>query len=59
MNFSTEKKSVALEYRLVVAPGEGVEWIGNLGLMDANYCLWNGLTMRACCVALRTLSRYL
>ena len=27
--------------------------------MDANYCFWNGLTMRSCCVALRTMSRYL
>ena len=33
--------------------------IGSLGLMDANYCIWNGLTMRSCCVALRTMSRYL
>ena len=22
--------------------GEGVGWIENLGLTDANYCLWNG-----------------
>ena len=22
--------------------GEGVGWTGNLGLIDANYCLWNG-----------------
>ena len=22
--------------------GEGVGWIWNLGLIDANYCLWNG-----------------
>ena len=30
--------------RLVVAngEGEGVGWIGNLGLIDAKYCLWNG-----------------
>ena len=21
--------------------GEGVGWIGSLGLIDANYCLWN------------------
>ena len=30
--------------RLVVAKGdgEGVGWVGNLGLIDANYCLWNG-----------------
>ena len=50
-----------LENRLVVAwgEGEGVGWIESLGLMDANYCFWNGLTMRSYCAALRTLSRYL
>ena len=44
MNFSTEKKIMDLDSRLVVAKGEGerVEWIGNLGLTDANYCLWSG-----------------
>ena len=32
--------SLDLENRLVVAKGEreGVEWIGSLGLIDANYC---------------------
>ena len=61
MNLSTEKKIMDLENRLVVAKGEGegVGWIGSLGLTDANYCFWNGLTMRSCCVALRTMSRYL
>ena len=33
--------------------------IGSLGLTDANYCFWNGLTMRSCCIALRTMSQYL
>ena len=44
MNLSTEKKHIDLENRLVVAEGEreGVGWIGNLGLLDANYCLWSG-----------------
>ena len=30
--------------RLAVAKGEGegAGWIGNLGLIDADYCLWNG-----------------
>ena len=46
MKFPTEKKLVALENRLVVAKGERkrgrVGWIGNLRLIDANYCLWNG-----------------
>ena len=61
MNVSTEKKIIDLENRLVVAKGvgEGVGWIGSLGLMDANYCSWNGFTVRSWCVALRTMSRYL
>ena len=44
MNLSTEKKIMNLENRLVVAEGEGegVEWTGNLGLTDADYCFWNG-----------------
>ena len=48
-----------LENRLVVALGERVGGIGSLGLRDANYCFWNGLIMRSCCVAPRTMSRYL
>ena len=39
--------------------GEGMGRIGSLGLTDANYCFWNGLTMRSRCVALRAMSRYL
>ena len=58
MNFSAEKKTMDLENRLVVAPG-GEGGIGSLGLMDANYFPWNGFTMRYCCVALRTISKYL
>ena len=45
MKLSTEKKIMDMENRLVVAgrgEGEGVGWIGNLGLTDANYCLQNG-----------------
>ena len=40
MNLSIEKKLMDLENRLVVVNGEGrgVEWIGSLGLIDANYC---------------------
>ena len=39
-----EKKIMDKENRLVVAKGErkGVGWTGNWGLIDANYCLWNG-----------------
>ena len=61
MRLSTEKEIMDLENRFVVAKGEreGVGGIGSLGLMDANYCLWNREAMRSCCVALRTMSRYL
>ena len=49
MNLSTEKKIMDLENRIVVAKGEDEEvgWIGSMGLMDANYCLWNGLAVRS------------
>ena len=60
-NLSIEEKIMDLENRLVVAKGEGegVGWTACLGLMDANYCLWNGLAMRSCCVALGTMSSHL
>ena len=43
MNLSTEKKIMDFQNRLVVAKGEGkrVGWIENLGLIDADYCLFN------------------
>ena len=61
MNLSTENKIMDLENRLEAAWGEreGVGRIRSLGLLDANYCSWNGFTMRSCCVTLRTMSRYL
>ena len=36
--------------------GEGVEWMGSLGLIGENYCLWNGLALRSCYLALGTMS---
>ena len=42
MNTSIEKKIMNMENSLVVAKGEGEGWTGNLGLIDVNYCLWNG-----------------
>ena len=60
MNLSTEKKTMDLQKRLVVArwKGEGVGWLGSLGLRDTNYCLWNGLALGTmyCCIALGTMS---
>ena len=54
MNLSTEKKIMHLENRLAVAlgEGEGMGWMGCLGLTDADYCLWNGLATSSCCLAL-------
>ena len=47
MKLSTEKKIIDLENRPVVAKGEeeGVGRTGNLGLIDANYCLWNEILL--------------
>ena len=53
MNLSTEKKIMDLW----LPGGRGRDW--ELGIMDANSRSWNGFTMRSCCVALRTMSRYL
>ena len=54
MNLSTEKKIMDLQNRFVIAKREreGVGWFGSWGLIDTNYCPWNGLAMRYCCVAL-------
>ena len=41
MKLPTEKKHINLENIFVVAEGEGVGWIGSLGLVYANYCIWN------------------
>ena len=43
-DLSIEKKIMDLENRLLVAKGEGegVGWIGSLGLVDENYCTWSG-----------------
>ena len=59
MKLSTEKKIMDLENRLVVAKGEGVGWMGCSRLIDADYCLWNGLAMISCCVALEIMSSHL
>ena len=36
-----------------------VGWIGSLELVDADYCLWDGLAMRSYHVALGTMSSHL
>ena len=61
MKFSTEKKIMDLENRLMVAMAEREEvgWMGFLGLIDADSSLWNGLAMRPSCVALGTMFGHL
>ena len=61
MNLSTEKKIMDLDNRLMFAKveGEGVGWLGSLGLRDGNYCFWNELAMRTWCIALVTMSSHL
>ena len=56
-----EKKIMDLENILVFAmgEGEGVGYIGSSELIDADYCLWNGIAMRSCYVALGTMSSHL
>ena len=60
MNLYTEKKIFDFQNRLVVANGEeqGVGWLGSL-LVDADCCLWNGLAMKSCCIALGAMSGHL
>ena len=43
----------------VLVSFKNVQDLGCLGLIEADYCLWNGLAMRACCVALGTMSGHL
>ena len=40
-------------------PGQEVGWTGSLGLVDANYYVWNGQAMESYCIAQRTMSNLL
>ena len=52
-------KLMHIENRSVVArQREEVGWTGSLGLVNANYCIWNGQAMRSCCIAQGTVSNY-
>ena len=39
--------------------GKGMGWTGNLGLVDANYYIWNGQAMRSYCISPGTTSSLL
>ena len=39
--------------------GKGMGWTGNLGLVDANYYIWNGQAMRSYCIPPGTTSSLL
>ena len=58
MNLSTEKKQTqVLVEQTYGCQGavRGSGWTGNLGLVDANYCIWSGKAMRSCCIAQGTI----
>ena len=65
MNLSTEKKQTyglgeqTCGCQWGRGKGVGKEWDGNVGLVDANYCIWSGYTMRSFCVAQETISSHL
>lgn len=61
MRLYTEKKIIDLEKRLVVAKWEGERagWMRCFGLIDADYCLWNGLAVGFCFVALGSMPSHL
>ena len=40
--FTKQKRTTDRQNRLVVAEKEGVGWMGSLGLVEANYYIWNG-----------------
>ena len=45
MNLSTEKKQTHEQGEQTCGAkgeGEGVGWMGSLGLVDPNYCIWSG-----------------
>ena len=49
MKLSTEKKLMGLENRLVVVKEEGERgrWTGDLGLIEAEPCIWSGSATRS------------
>lgn len=53
MNLFTEKRIMDMENRFVLAKGQGLGagWIESSGLIDANYYIYNGWTIRAYCIA--------
>ena len=60
MNLSTEKKIMDMENRLVAKrEGEGMGGPGDLGLIDANYCLRTGIAMISCSTALGSMPSHL
>ena len=61
MNPSTEQKEThrhGEQTHGCPGEGEGVGWTGSLGVVDANYYNYNGLAMRSCCKAQRTISNH-
>ena len=62
INLSTEKKQThGLGVQTCGCQGdrEEVGGTGSLGLVDANYCIWNGWAMRSCSIAQGAIANHL
>ena len=57
MIYPQNRKDHGHEGQTGVCQGEGerVGWIGNLGLVDENSCIWSGWAMASCCIAQGTI----
>ena len=44
-----------VEETCICQGGRGMGWVGNLGLVDENACIWSGWAMRSCCIAQGTI----
>ena len=53
-----QKQFVDMESRLIVVMGERVEWMGSLGLVDANCNIWNGWAMGSYSIAQGTVCNW-
>ena len=54
-----QKRSWTSQTHVCQGEGEGVGWIGDLGLVDENSCIWSGWAMSSCYIAQGTISNHL
>ena len=59
MNLTTVKKQNHGHEEKTCCCQEGGGGTERLGLVDANYCIWNGEAMKFCCIVQGTISDHL